>query len=136
MQNHAVRLKEIGRNNSTLELLGHMKRFVLIGAVLLVVIGMVLVPMRVRTASDVAKIRALRGQVGEFSSLARSIRARYSDIDEPKQIEAARLKLGLMDLTGTRLVRFNGEGMPYFYGYVAYDTNRQTVLRSEVDELW
>ena len=89
-----------------------------------------------RTVSEVAKIRALQGQTGEFSSLVRSIRTRYSDISDPKQIEATRLKLGLLDLTGTRLVRFNGEGMPYFYGYVAYDTNKQTVLRAEADELW
>jgi hypothetical protein len=51
-------------------------------------------------------------------------------------MESTRLKLGLTDLTGMRLVRFNGEGMPYFYGYVAYDTNRQTVVKAVVDELW
>jgi hypothetical protein len=113
-----------------------MKRFALIGAVLLVVLGILFVPPRMRTVSEVAKIRALQGQTGEFSSLVRSIRTRYSDINDPKQIEATRLKLGLMDLTGIRLVRFNGEGMPYFYGYVAYDTNKQTVLRAEADELW
>jgi hypothetical protein len=113
-----------------------MKRFALIAAILLAVLGIVFVPMRMRTVSEVAKIRALQGQAGEFSSLARSIRTRYTVIEDPKQIETTRLKLGSMDLTGTRLVRFNGEGMPYFYGYVANDTNRQTVLRVEVDELW
>ena len=113
-----------------------MKRFALIAGVLFVVLGVFFVPLRIRTMSEVRKIRALEGQAGEFGSLVHPIRARYTAIEDPKQIETTRLKLGLMDLTGTRLVRFNGEGMPYFYGYVAYDTNKQTVLRSEVDELW
>ena len=56
--------------------LGHMKRFALIGAILLAVLGILFVPMRMRTVSEVAKIRALQGQVGEFSSLTHAIRTR------------------------------------------------------------
>jgi hypothetical protein len=113
-----------------------MKRFALIAGVLLVVLGAIFVQFRIGTMSEVRKIRALEGQAGEFSSLVHSIRTRYTTIEDPKQMESARLKLGLTDLTGTRLVRFNGEGMPYFYGYVAYDTNRQTVIKAVVEELW
>jgi hypothetical protein len=113
-----------------------MKRFALIAGVLLVVLGVVFVPLRIRTMSEVRKIRALEGQAGEFGSLVRPIRARYTAIEDAKQMETTRLKLGMTDLTGMRLVRFNGEGMPYFYGYVAYDTNRQTVVKAVVDELW
>jgi hypothetical protein len=113
-----------------------MKHVALIVGVLLFMLGVFLVPLRVRTMSEVRKIRALEGQAGEFGSLVRPIRARYTVIDDPKQMETTRLKLGLIDLTSMRLVRFNGEGMPYFYGYVAYDTNRQTVVKAVVDELW
>jgi hypothetical protein len=113
-----------------------MKRFALIAGVLLIVLGVFFVPLRIGTMSQVRKIRALEGQAGGFGSLVHSIRTRYTAIEDPKQIESTRLKLGLTDLTGMRLVRFNGEGMPYFYGYVAYDTNRQTVVKAVVDELW
>ena len=113
-----------------------MKSFALIAGVLLVALGIFFVPLRIGTMSQVRKIRALEGQAGEFGSLVHSIRTRYTTIEDPKQMESTRLKLGLTDLTGMRLVRFNGEGMPYFYGYVAYDTNRQTVVKAVVDELW
>lgn len=113
-----------------------MKRLAIIAAVLLVVLGIIFVPLRMRTVHAVKQIRALEGQSGEFSSLVRTIRTRYSAIEDPKQMETACVKLGLTNLTGLRLVRFNGEGMPYFFGYVAYDTNRQSVVKSVVDELW
>ena len=113
-----------------------MKRIALIAGVLLVVLGVFFVPLRIGTMSQVRKIRALEGQTGEFSVLINHIRARYTAIKDPKQMESTRLRLGLTGLTGMRLVRFNGEGMPYFYGYVAYDTNRQTVVKAVVDELW
>jgi hypothetical protein len=113
-----------------------MKIVTIIAGVLLVVFGVIFVSARIGTMSQVGKIRALEGQSGEFGLLAHSIRTRYTTIEDPKLMEGARLKLGLTDLTGVRLVRFNGEGMPYFYGYVAYDTNRQKVLKAVVDELW
>ena len=113
-----------------------MKSIAIIAGVLVIALGFILVPARVRTMSQVRKIRALDGQSGEFSMLAHSIRTAYTTIEDPKLMEGSRLKLGLIDLAGVRLVRFNGEGMPYFYGDVAYDTNRQKVLKAVVDELW
>jgi len=113
-----------------------MKKLAIILGVLVVVLGVIFVPGRIGTIAEVRKIRALEGQSGELGLLVRSIRTRYTTIEDPKLVERARLKLGLTDLTGVRLVRFNGEGIPYFYGYVAYDTNRQTVLKAAVEELW
>ena len=113
-----------------------MKRFALIAGVLVAVLGVFFVALRIRTMSEVRKIRALEGQAGEFNSLVRPIRTRYTAIEDPRPMETARLKLGLKDLTGMKLFRFNGEGMPYFYGYLAYDTNRETVVKAVVDELW
>lgn len=113
-----------------------MKPFAIIAAVVLVLIGIILVPLRIRTVQAMDKIRALEGQTGEFHSLASSVSTKYSTIEDSTQIEKARVKLGLTDLTGMSLVRFNGEGMPYFFGYAAYDTHRQTFVRVVVNELW
>jgi hypothetical protein len=112
-----------------------MKRLALIAAVLLAIVGVLIVLLRMKTVDQVRKIRALEGREGEFGSLAASIRTRYTVIEDSPKMESARLKLGLTDLAGIRLLRFNGEGRPYFYGYVAYDTNRQAVVRVIVDEL-
>jgi hypothetical protein len=113
-----------------------MKRIAIIATILLALLCAIFVPARVATVSAVRKIQALEGQTGEFSSLVSSIRTHYTDVRDQKQIESYCGKLGLRDASGLRLVRFNGEGMPYFYGYVAYDTNKQTVVRAVVDELW
>jgi len=99
-------------------------------------IGIFLVPLRIKTVHAISKIRALEGQTGEFHSLVSSISTKYSTIEDSKQLENIRVKLGLIDLAGVRLVRFNGEGMPYFYGYAAFDTNRQKFVRVVVKELW
>jgi hypothetical protein len=45
-------------------------------------------------------------------------------------------RMGLQSISNLLVVRFNGEGLPYFYGFVAYDTNKQQVLRAVVDQLW
>jgi hypothetical protein len=113
-----------------------MKTFGIVVAVLMVVVCIVLVPARMSTMSAIHKIQALEGQKGEFSSLVSTIQTHYTDISDPKQVESACGKLGLRDVSGLRLVRFNGEGMPYFYGYIAYDTKNRTVVRAVVDELW
>jgi hypothetical protein len=113
-----------------------MKRFAIVAAVVLVLIGIFLVPLRIRTVHAINKIRTLEGQTGEFHSLVNPISAKYSTIEDSTQIENVRVKLGLTDLAGMRLIRFNGEGLPYFFGYAVYDTNRQTFVRVVVNELW
>ncbi len=44
--------------------------------------------------------------------------------------------MGLPTLSNLFVVRFNGEGLPYFYGFVAYDSNKQVVVNAVVDQLW
>ena len=34
------------------------------------------------------------------------------------------------------MVRFNGGGLPYFHGFVAYAADRQELVRAVVDQLW
>ena len=42
----------------------------------------------------------------------------------------------VVDVLQPKVNRFNGEGLPYCYGFVAFDTNKQEVVRAVVDQLW
>jgi hypothetical protein len=113
------------------------KRYPLIAIIIVLgILALTLLSKRVTTIHEVSKIRALEGQAGKFEFLARSIHARYHTIEIPTELKTAFTKLNLSNSNGVKLIRFNGEGVPYFYGYVAYDTNRETVVKVVVDELW
>jgi hypothetical protein len=105
-------------------------------ALVLRALAVPLISLRVSTVRAIARIEALRGRTGDFAALAATIRTRYSLVDSPDGLEHARAVMGLATLSNLSIVRFNGEGLPYFYGYVAYDTNRQQVVGAVVERLW
>ncbi len=113
-----------------------MRRLWVILAVLVCVIALPFVSLRVSTVRAIARIEALQGRIGDFADLTKTIRTRYASVDSPDGLERARSVMGLESVTNFSVVRFNGEGLPYYYGYVAYDTNKQQVVRAVVDQLW
>jgi hypothetical protein len=113
-----------------------MRRRWIIAAVVVCVVALPLVSLRVRTVRAIARIEALQGRTGDLADLTKTIRTRYSSVDSPEGLERARSVMGLESVTNLSVVRFNGEGLPYYYGYVAYDTNKQHVVRVVVDQLW
>lgn len=92
--------------------------------------------LRVSTVHAIARIEALEGRTGDFADLTKPIHTRYATVDSAEGLERARTVMGLQSVTNLSVVRFNGEGLPYYYGYVAYDTNKHQVVRAVVDHLW
>jgi hypothetical protein len=113
-----------------------LKRWMMIAGLALLVLGIPLVSLRVRTVRAIARIEVLRGYVGDFAEITRPIRTRYSQVVSEEGLEHARFTMELPTVSNLLGLRFNGEGLPYFYGFVAYDTNRQEVVRAVVDQLW
>ena len=113
-----------------------MKRSVLIGCLVLVLLASPFIVSWFRTQLEVERIENLQGRRGAFGTLTAPIRTRYREITDDGQRERARSILGLSSLSNLHVVRFNGEGIPYFYGWVAYDTGKQHVVRAVVDQLW
>jgi hypothetical protein len=112
------------------------RRAWIIAAVLGCVIAVPFISLRISTVRAIARIEALQGRSGNFADLTKTIRTRYSSVDSPEGLKRARAVLGLQTVTNFTVVRFNGEGLPYYYGYVAYDTNTQQVVKAVVDQLW
>ena len=112
------------------------KRWLIILGVVVLVLAVPLVYLRVRTVRAVARIESLQGRSGGFPEITKPIRTRYSRVDTAESLEHARVRMGLQSVSNLLVVRFNGEGLPYFYGFVAYDTNKQRVVRAVVDQLW
>jgi hypothetical protein len=117
-------------------LLDVMRRGWKIAAVVIGLIALPVVSLRVSTVRAIARIEALQGRTGDFADLTKPIRTPYSRVDSPAGLERARTMMGLESVTNLSVVRFNGEGLPYYYGYVAYDPNRKQVVRAVVDQLW
>ena len=113
-----------------------MRRAWIIGVVLLCVLAIPIVSLRVSTVRAVSRIESLQGRTGDFADITKAIRTRYSHVDSAEGLEHARNTLGLQTVSNLFVVRFNGEGLPYFYGFVAYDTNRQAIVKVVVDQLW
>ena len=113
-----------------------MRRGWIIAAVLICVIAFPFISLRVSTVRAIARIEGLQGCSGDFADLTKPIRTRYSSVDSTEGLERARTVMGLESVTNLSVVRFNGEGLPDYYGYVAYDTNKQQVVRAVVDQLW
>lgn len=116
-----------------------MRRGWIIAAVVVCVVAFVLLSLRslrVSTVLAIARIEALEGRTGDFADLTKPIHTRYTAVDSAEGLERARTVMGLQNVTNLSVVRFNGEGLPYYYGYVAYDTNKHQVVRVVVDQLW
>lgn len=113
-----------------------MKRAWIIGAVILLVVVSPLASLRVATVRAIERIEALQGRTGDFAEIAKPIRTRYQKLESAEQLEHAGKAMGIATLSNLFIFRFNGEGLPYFYGFVAYDTNQHEVVRVVVDQLW
>ncbi len=94
------------------------------------------VSLRLGTVRSIARIEALGGQNGELAELAKTVGVGYNSVDSPDGLEWARRVMDLKSVTNLTVIRFNGEGLPYYYGYVAYDTNKQQIIGAGVDQLW
>ena len=92
--------------------------------------------MLLSTRQQVAEIRALEGKSGSLSNLLRNVRTRPVTITaEPLRTTGlARLQLPAGAIA--RVLKFPGEGLPYFEGWLAYDEESQRVIKVVVDELW
>ena len=108
----------------------------MIGAVVLLILAIPVMSLRIKTLRAISRIEALQGRSGDFAEITKTIRTRYTQVDSPEGMERARRVMGLQTATNLFVVRFNGEGLPYFYGFVAYDTNKQEVVKVVVDQLW
>lgn len=113
-----------------------MRRAWIIGVVLLCILAIPVVSLRVSTFRAISRIETLEGRSGDFAEITKSIRTRYSHVNSAEGLEHARATMGLQTLSNLFVVRYHGEGLPYFYGFVAYDTNKQQVVRVVVDKLW
>jgi hypothetical protein len=106
------------------------------GALILLLVACPVVTLRMRTVRAISKIESLQGRSGEFAELMKLMDTHYNRIETAEGLEHARIKLGITTITNLVLVRCNGEGLPYYYGYVAFDTNTHTVVRTVVNQLW
>ena len=113
-----------------------MKRSVLIGCFVLLLLASPFVVLWVSTQFEIGRIERLEGNGGSFITLTKPIRTHYSALTNAGELERAQVRLGRSTLSNLYVVRFNGEGIPYFYGWVAYDTGQQHVVRAVVDQLW
>jgi hypothetical protein len=113
-----------------------MKRVAILAAVPLFLLGCVYLSLHIATGRAISRIEQLEGRTGEFAEVTKTIDTRYRRIDSTDELELARKKMGLATVSNLFVVRFNGEGFPYFYGYVGYDTGRQQVVRAVVERLW
>ena len=113
-----------------------MRRFWIIGSVVLLVVMFPFVSLRVATVREISRIEALQGRTGDFTEITKPIHTRYGQIESTDELERARVTMGLPTVSNLFVVRFNGEGLPYFYGFVAYDTNKHEIVRAVVDQLW
>ena len=116
-----------------------MKRFwplwALVG-VLLLVGAWVFLDLHMRTKRECSKILALEGRTGNWSELAAAIKTSFTTIADPNEKEAILARLAVTNAEGLMVARFDGEGFPYYWGWVAYNTNTLTVVRTDVELLW
>jgi hypothetical protein len=113
-----------------------MRRALIIGTVVLLLLAIPVVSLRVSTVRAISRIEALRGRTGDFVEILRTIQTPYTRVESPNAMEHARTTLQMDSISNLFVVRFNGEGLPYYYGFVAYDTNKQFVVKAVVDQLW
>ncbi len=113
-----------------------MKRVWIILGIVLVLLASPFVSLRISTLRRAARIEALQGRTGEFTNIVRGIDTHYHSITDTNELEHARARLGLVTVSNLSLVRFTGEGLPYFYGWVAYDPLKREIVRAKVDQLW
>ena len=113
-----------------------MRHVWIIGLVLVCIYAILAVSLRRSTIRAISRIESLQGQTGEFTEITKTIRTRYSHVESAEDLEHARRTLGLQTVSNLFVVRFNGEGLPYFYGFVAYDTNKKEIVKVMVDQLW
>jgi hypothetical protein len=113
-----------------------MKRGWIILTIVFVVLASPFVSLRISTVRRVARIESLQGRTGEFTNIVRGIDTRYRPITDTNELERARDRLGLATAPNLSFVRFTGEGIPYFYGWVAYDPVKREIIRAKVDQLW
>ena len=92
--------------------------------------------LRVFTVRAITRIEALQGRTGDFAEITKTIHTRYQQLQSAAQLEHAGKAMGIATSSNSLVFRFNGEGMPYFYAFVAYDTNKLEVVRVVVDQLW
>jgi hypothetical protein len=78
----------------------------------------------------------LEGSIGDFAVLAKAVETSYQRLEGSRDVELARQKLQPSNGTNLLFYRFNGEGLPYYYGYVGYDTGKQQIVKVRVERLW
>ncbi len=115
-----------------------MKALAVVVAAILLLAALVIVSQRMRTVREVKRIEALQGQSGEFAELTKTIRTSHQFLEPGPQVDSALATLGFptASITNLLVARFNGEGLPYFWGYVAYDRNARRVVAVKVEQLW
>ena len=92
--------------------------------------------LRFSTTRRISEIEALMGRTGAFTNLVSDVRTRYRPVTNHAELEHAKGRLGAIGISNLTFVRFSGEGVPYFYGWVAYDPVNQEVVKVKVDQLW
>jgi hypothetical protein len=110
-----------------------MKRAWIIGSVL---VGAAIVSLWIQTHRAIRSIEVLQGRTGDLSDLTKPFRSRQQRVDSPTELERAQARLALPTLSNMFVFRFTGEGLPYFTGLGAYDTNKHQMVRVVVDRLW
>jgi hypothetical protein len=105
-----------------------------------IITGVVLVAgvasLFIQTHTAITKIEALEGRTGDLPEMAKPFRGRLQRIESSGEIERACMRMNLSTLSNLNVFRFTGEGLPYFAGLAAYDTNKHQMVRVTVDRLW
>ena len=114
-----------------------MKRMVIgIVSAIALLLGVSYGSLYFRTKERILRIEDLEGSIGHFAELAKAVGTSYERLEASRDVQLARQKLSLSNGTNLFLYRFNGEGVPYFYGYAGYDTGKQQIVKVVVDKLW
>jgi hypothetical protein len=95
-----------------------------------------LMHLHMTTKEQCSRILAMEGRRGTWAELTEEIKPSFTIIKSSEQREAVLTRLALTNGNELMLVRFNGEGLPYYWGWVAYNTNTSRVIKSNVELLW
>jgi len=88
------------------------------------------------TEIEISRIKQVVGRKGAFGAITARIRTKYHAATNVQDLASIKSLLGDLSSSNVIVYRFNGEGLPYFYGFVAYDTQDQRVVDAVVKRLW
>jgi hypothetical protein len=113
-----------------------MRRVAAIYAVVVLVLLAPLANTWFSTQSRISEILALMGKRGALNVLLSNIGTPHLPVTSNGDLRRPPASFTHRPSTNTIVLRFEGEGLPYFRAWLAYDTERLMVVNVAVERLW